>query len=147
MLAELGPRYHWTAHAKDLLIESRLALHFDETVCGDGVLDWPAYLRCAERLGTTERPAAVLVEHMPAFLAPRGLAVPPGTGQLRRRLESFTGSPERLATRPEPGVETLLPLLRACRGPARSSAPGSTARRRPRCRCWALGFRAGVGGS
>jgi sugar phosphate isomerase/epimerase len=74
MLAELGPRYHWTAHAKDLLIESRLALHFDETVCGDGLLDWPAYLRCAERLGTTERPAAVLVEHMPAFLASRGLA-------------------------------------------------------------------------
>jgi sugar phosphate isomerase/epimerase len=74
MLAELGPRYHWTAHAKDVLIESRLALHFDETVCGDGLLDWPAYLRCAERLGTTERPAVVLVEHMPAFLAPRGLA-------------------------------------------------------------------------
>jgi sugar phosphate isomerase/epimerase len=74
MVAELGPRYHWTAHAKDLLIEPRLALHLEETVCGDGVLDWPAYLRCAERLGTAERPAAVLVEHMPAFLAPRGLA-------------------------------------------------------------------------
>ena len=73
MLAELGPRYHWTAHAKDILIEARLALHFEETVCGDGLLDWPAYLRCAERLGTPERPAAVLVEHMPAFLAPRGL--------------------------------------------------------------------------
>jgi sugar phosphate isomerase/epimerase len=74
MLTELGPRYHWTAHAKDLLIESRLALHFDETVCGDGILDWPAYLRTAEHLGTPARPAAVLVEHMPAFLAPRGLA-------------------------------------------------------------------------
>lgn len=74
MVAELGPRYHWTAHAKDVLIESRLALHFDETVCGDGVLDWAAYLRCAERLGTSERPAAVLVEHMPAAEAPRGLA-------------------------------------------------------------------------
>src|SRR5262249_41318189 len=74
MLAELGPRYHWTAHAKDLLIESRLALHFDETVCGDGLLDWPTYLRCAERLGTAERPAAVLVEHMPPFRAPRGPA-------------------------------------------------------------------------
>jgi hypothetical protein len=56
-----------------VLIESRLALHFDETVCGDGLLDWPAYLRCAERLGTPAQPAAVLVEHMPAFLAPRGL--------------------------------------------------------------------------
>ena len=75
MLAELGTRYHWTAHAKDLLIESRLALHFDETVCGDGLLDWPGYLRCAERLGSPERPAAVLVEHMPAFLAARGLAL------------------------------------------------------------------------
>ena len=74
MLAELGPRYHWTAHAKDLLIEPRLALHLEETVCGDGLLDWPAYLRCTERLGTADRPAAVLVEHMPAFLAPRGLA-------------------------------------------------------------------------
>jgi sugar phosphate isomerase/epimerase len=74
MVAELGPRYHWTAHAKDVLIEPRLALHLEETVCGDGLLDWPAYLRCAEGLGTTERPAAVLVEHMPAFLAPRGLA-------------------------------------------------------------------------
>jgi sugar phosphate isomerase/epimerase len=74
MLTELGSRYHWTAHAKDVLIESRLALHFDETVCGDGLLDWPAYLRCAEQLGTPEQPAAVLVEHMPAFLAPRGLA-------------------------------------------------------------------------
>lgn len=74
MLAELGARYHWTAHAKDLVIEPRLALHLDEAVCGDGLLDWPAYLRCAERLGSAERPAAVLVEHMPAFLAPRGLA-------------------------------------------------------------------------
>jgi sugar phosphate isomerase/epimerase len=74
MATELGARYHWTAHAKDLLIEPRLALHLEETVCGDGLLDWPAYLRCAERLGTAERPAAVLVEHMPAFLAPRGLA-------------------------------------------------------------------------
>jgi len=73
MVDELGPRYHWTAHAKDIVIESRLALHLDETVCGDGVLDWPAYLRTAERLGTPEQPAAVLVEHMPAFLAPRGL--------------------------------------------------------------------------
>jgi sugar phosphate isomerase/epimerase len=74
MLAELGPRYHWTAHAKDVVIEPRLALHLEETVCGDGLLDWPAYLRCAERLGSADRPAAVLVEHMPAFLAPRGLA-------------------------------------------------------------------------
>jgi sugar phosphate isomerase/epimerase len=73
MIDELGSRYHWTAHAKDITIESRLALHFDETVCGDGVLDWPAYLRTAERLGTVEQPAAVLVEHMPAFLAPRGV--------------------------------------------------------------------------
>jgi hypothetical protein len=73
MLAELGPRYHWTAHAKDVLIEPRLALHLEETVCGDGLLDWTAYLRCAEQLGTREQPAAVLVEHMPAFLAPRGL--------------------------------------------------------------------------
>ena len=73
MLTELGPRYHWTAHAKDVLIESRLSLHLEETVCGDGQLDWPAYLRCAERLGTPEQPAAVLVEHMPAFLASRGL--------------------------------------------------------------------------
>ena len=74
MLDALGERYHRTAHAKDVLIESRLALHFEETVCGDGILDWPAYLRCAERLGTAEQPAAVLVEHMPAFLAARGLS-------------------------------------------------------------------------
>ncbi|MGE3910107.1 MAG: sugar phosphate isomerase/epimerase family protein [Chloroflexota bacterium] len=74
MLEILGPRYHWTAHAKDIVIESRLALHLDETVCGDGLLDWPAYLRCAERLGSAAQPAAVLVEHMPAFLASRGLA-------------------------------------------------------------------------
>jgi sugar phosphate isomerase/epimerase len=73
MQAELGSRYHWTAHAKDVLIEPRLALHLEETVCGDGLLDWPAYLRCAERLGSAEQPAAVLVEHMPAFLASRGL--------------------------------------------------------------------------
>ena len=74
MLAELGPRYHWTAHAKDVLIEPRLSLHLEETVCGDGLLEWPAYLRCAERLGSPDQPAVVLVEHMPAFLAPRGLA-------------------------------------------------------------------------
>ena len=74
MQAELAGWYHWTAHAKDVLIEPRLALHLEETVCGDGLLDWPAYLRCAERLGSSERPAAVLVEHMPAFLAARGLA-------------------------------------------------------------------------
>lgn len=73
MLDVLGPYYHWTAHAKDVTIEPRLALHLEETVCGDGELDWPAYLRCAERLGTPERPAVVLVEHMPAFLARRGL--------------------------------------------------------------------------
>ena len=37
---------------------------------------WTGRPTCAaaERLGTPERPAAVLVEHMPAFLAPRGLA-------------------------------------------------------------------------
>jgi hypothetical protein len=74
MQAELDGWYHWTAHAKDVLIEPRLALHLEETVCGDGLLDWPAYLRCAERLGSPVRPAAVLVEHMPAFLAPKGLA-------------------------------------------------------------------------
>lgn len=74
MVDTLGSRYHWTAHAKDVVIESRLALHFDETVCGDGILDWPAYLRTAERLGTPAQPAAILVEHMPAFLASRGLA-------------------------------------------------------------------------
>lgn len=74
MVAELGSRYHWTAHAKDIVIEPRLALHLEETVCGDGLLDWSAYLRCAESLGNADRPAAVLVEHMPAFLAPRGLA-------------------------------------------------------------------------
>jgi sugar phosphate isomerase/epimerase len=73
MLDVLGAHYHWTAHAKDIVIEPRLALHLDETVCGDGLLDWPAYLRCAERLGSAEQPAAVLVEHMPAFLARRGL--------------------------------------------------------------------------
>jgi sugar phosphate isomerase/epimerase len=73
MLDTLGAHYHWTAHAKDILIEPRLALHLDETICGDGLLDWAAYLRCAERLGTATQPAAVLVEHMPAFLARRGL--------------------------------------------------------------------------
>jgi sugar phosphate isomerase/epimerase len=73
MVEQLGPRYHWTAHAKDVLIEPRLALHLEETVCGDGLLDWPAYLRCAEKLGSDDRPAAILVEHMPAFLAQRGL--------------------------------------------------------------------------
>ena len=74
MIDVIGSHYHWTAHAKDIVIEPRLALHLDETVCGDGVLDWPAYLRCAERLGSAAQPAAVLVEHMPAFLARRGLA-------------------------------------------------------------------------
>ena len=48
----MARQYHWTAHAKDVLIEPRLALHLEETVCGDGLLDWPAYLRCAERLGS-----------------------------------------------------------------------------------------------
>lgn len=74
MIDILGAHYHWTAHAKDIVIEPRLALHLDETVCGDGLLDWAAYLRCAERLGAAAQPAAVLVEHMPAFLARRGLA-------------------------------------------------------------------------
>jgi sugar phosphate isomerase/epimerase len=73
MVDTLSAHYHWTAHAKDMVIEPRLALHLDETVCGDGLLDWVAYLRCAERLGSATQPAAVLVEHMPAFLARRGL--------------------------------------------------------------------------
>ena len=74
MLAELGDRYHWTAHAKDLLIEPRLALHLEETVCGDGLLDWPAYLRCAERLGTPSGRRPCWWSTCQAFLAPRGLA-------------------------------------------------------------------------
>ena len=70
MYAELGPYYHTTAHAKDVVVGEDLVLHIDEAVCGTGVFDFTTFLRVASRLGS---PASVLVEHFPADDAPRAL--------------------------------------------------------------------------
>lgn len=47
--AKLGPRIV-SCHAKDILLHHQAALHLDEVMIGDGVLDYPTYLRELARL-------------------------------------------------------------------------------------------------
>lgn len=78
MYAELGPYYHTTAHAKDVVVGENLVLHVDEAVCGTGVFDFATFLEIASRLGS---PASVLVEHFPADVAPQALDFLRGVAQ------------------------------------------------------------------
>ncbi|MFO1141565.1 MAG: TIM barrel protein [Amaricoccus sp.] len=47
--AKLGPHIV-SCHAKDILLHHQAALHLDEVMIGDGVLDYPTYLRELARL-------------------------------------------------------------------------------------------------
>ena len=46
---KLGPHIV-SCHAKDILLHHQAALHLDEVMIGDGVLDYPTYLRALARL-------------------------------------------------------------------------------------------------
>ncbi len=48
-----------SCHAKDIRLHHQAALHFDEVMIGDGVLDYPAYLHAAARAGVP-----LMLEHL-----------------------------------------------------------------------------------
>ena len=52
--AKLGPHIV-SCHAKDILLHHQAALHFDEVMIGDGVLDYRTYLSELDRLPATCR--------------------------------------------------------------------------------------------
>lgn len=49
MVALLGPHIV-SAHAKDVIIEDRLVVHLDSVAAGEGLLDYPTFLRLMEGL-------------------------------------------------------------------------------------------------
>jgi sugar phosphate isomerase/epimerase len=57
---ELGPHIV-SCHAKDIILQNRLALHFDETAPGQGNLDYRVYLQEIGRLG---REVPLMLEHL-----------------------------------------------------------------------------------
>ncbi len=57
--AKLGPHIV-SCHAKDILLHHQAALHFDEVMIGDGVLDYRAYLTGLARLGEVP----LMLEHL-----------------------------------------------------------------------------------
>ena len=59
--ARLG-RWIISCHAKDIILRPGLALHFDETRPGTGVLDYRTYLSCLKALG---RDVPLMIEHLP----------------------------------------------------------------------------------
>jgi sugar phosphate isomerase/epimerase len=59
MVDVLGERI-FNAHAKDIVVEKKLALHLDERPAGQGILDWATFMRRMESLGS-ER--FLVVEH------------------------------------------------------------------------------------
>jgi len=59
MVGILGPRI-FNAHAKDVVVEKKLAVHIDERPAGQGILDWDRFLPHLEALGP-ER--FLVVEH------------------------------------------------------------------------------------
>lgn len=59
--AKLGP-YIKSCHAKDILLREHLTVHLDEVRPGQGILDYPVFLRCLNRL---EADMPVLLEHLP----------------------------------------------------------------------------------
>ncbi|MGI5868915.1 MAG: sugar phosphate isomerase/epimerase family protein [Kiritimatiellia bacterium] len=58
--AKLGP-YIKSCHAKDILLRETLTLHLDEAPPGQGVLDYPVFLRCLSRL---DADAPLMLEHL-----------------------------------------------------------------------------------
>ena len=59
MVEVLGPRI-FNAHAKDVVVEKRLAIHIDERPAGQGILDWDRFLPHLEALGPERY---LVVEH------------------------------------------------------------------------------------
>jgi sugar phosphate isomerase/epimerase len=57
--AKLGPHIV-SCHAKDILLHHQAALHFDEVMIGDGMLDYRAYLTELARLGDVP----LMLEHL-----------------------------------------------------------------------------------
>jgi sugar phosphate isomerase/epimerase len=55
----LGPRI-FNAHAKDVVVENRLAIHIDERPAGQGILDYDRFMRRIEALGSDR---FLVVEH------------------------------------------------------------------------------------
>lgn len=50
MVSILGPHI-FNAHAKDVVVEKRLAIHIDERPAGQGILDYDTFMRHMEALG------------------------------------------------------------------------------------------------
>ncbi len=57
---KLGPHIA-SCHAKDIILHDRAALHLDEVIIGQGVLDYATYLSELERLG---RDVPLMLEHL-----------------------------------------------------------------------------------
>ena len=60
-VTRLGPRIR-SCHAKDVILDSKLTVHLDETRPGVGGLDYPAYLRA---LGRLDPDVPLMMEHLP----------------------------------------------------------------------------------
>ena len=60
IFVKLGP---WivSCHAKDIVLRHQLALHFDEIIIGEGMLDYRAFLTELDRLG---RDVPLMLEHL-----------------------------------------------------------------------------------
>lgn len=50
-----------SCHAEDIVLRHQAALHFDEVMIGDGVLDYPAYLQALQALGAD---VPLMLEHL-----------------------------------------------------------------------------------
>lgn len=50
-----------SCHAKDILLHHQAALHLDEVMIGDGVLDYPTFLKCIEDL---PQDVPLMLEHL-----------------------------------------------------------------------------------
>src|SRR5258708_1115004 len=59
MVDVLGDRI-FNAHAKDVVVEKKLALHLDERPAGQGILDWATFMRRMEAVGPERY---LVVEH------------------------------------------------------------------------------------
>lgn len=60
-IRKLGP-YLRSVHAKDIMLQSRLTVHLDETLPGTGGLDYPTLLRELDRL---DPDLPLILEHLP----------------------------------------------------------------------------------
>ncbi len=59
--AKLGPHIR-SCHAKDIFLRDTLTVHLDEVRPGEGMLDYPTFLRCMNRL---DADLPLMLEHLP----------------------------------------------------------------------------------